>query len=63
MKFAVLASLAAAAAAAPSVESRATWTEWFSNIRAQPEPFKPNNVTFAFDFSYSDGTTYSCSTY
>ncbi|WYZ35403.1 hypothetical protein EsH8_X_000050 [Colletotrichum jinshuiense] len=54
MKFITLAALTAVASAAPSVEPRSTFTQWFSDAVAQPEAFKPNNLTFSFGLSFTD---------
>lgn len=63
MMFITLAALTAVASAAPSVEPHSTFTQWFSDAVAQPEAFKPNNLTFSFGLSFTDGTHYDCFTY
>ncbi|GKT90144.1 hypothetical protein Ct61P_07994 [Colletotrichum tofieldiae] len=63
MKFTVISTLTALATAAPSAEPRTVFFQYFGNVVAQTEAFNPNNLTFSFTLTYTDGTNYRCSTY
>ncbi|KAL0933743.1 uncharacterized protein CTRU02_210542 [Colletotrichum truncatum] len=62
MKFTIVAALATLAVAAPATDRRATWTQWFANVVAEPEPYNNSNLTFAFSLAFTDGTIYNCAT-
>ncbi|KAF9870564.1 hypothetical protein CkaCkLH20_11870 [Colletotrichum karsti] len=62
MKFTVIAALATIASAAPATERRATWTQYFTNVVAEPQPYNNSNLTFAFNLAFTDGTNYHCAT-